>query len=247
MQRPLTVLVTIAVLGPFVVSASAQTSSLGAQKRAQDAQRTPAQAAADEAAQQAVQSSGQPKTHPAYERYSWITARAPAPPTFKVHDLITVIIRENTKFEAEADRKSDTKFDLKSELEAFFKPTNGGLGASNFSRGHPNIDYKFQNKTDSKADASREDTFTTRLTAEVIDVKPNGLLVLEAQRTFQHGEDVSRITLTGTCRKEDVTADNTVLSTQLADLNILSQPAGPVHDGARRGWVSKVLDAVKPF
>jgi len=225
-------------------SVEAQTSSMGAQKRRQDSQRTPAEIAEEAATQSA--GSKETKTHPAYDKFSWITARPVPPPTFKVNDLVTVIIRETSKYEADADLKSDSKYDVKSELEAFVKPFDGGLGAAVFRRGKPNIEYKYQTKSDNKADTSREDKFTTRITGKIIDVKPNGLLVLEARGKFRHDEEIVRVTLTGTCRRQDVSANNSVLSTQLADKQIEVRTEGAVRDGARRGWIRRLVDALKP-
>ena len=46
----------------------------------------------------------------------------------------------------------------------------------------------------------RDDTFTGRITAEVVDVKPNGTLILQATETIKTDEEEQRVTLIGTCR-----------------------------------------------
>jgi flagellar L-ring protein precursor FlgH len=160
---------------------------------------------------------------------------------------MTIIVRESSKYEAESELESEKQYDVQSELDAFLKLTDGGMGAAEFVRGKPNVDYKFKNELEGEADASREDKFTTRITAKVIDVKPNGNLVLEAQGYTKHDDEVRCMTLTGTCRKEDVTADNTVLSSRLADLSIVVETEGALHDSAQRGWIPKLLDLLKPF
>jgi len=182
-----------------------------------------------------------------YELYSWITVKAVPPKTFKVGDLLTIIVRENRKFEADADLKTKNQYDLTSELDAFFKLTNGGLGAAGFQRGRPNIDYRFDNQLKKKGDTQREDRMTTRVSGKLIDVKPNGLLVLEAKARIQHDDEISVITLTGTCRQEDVTADNTVLSTQVADKNLVVDNEGAMRASSSRGWIPKLLDWINPF
>jgi len=182
-----------------------------------------------------------------YERFGW-TASTPAPPkTFKPGDLLTIIVREQRKWEADADLETKNKYDVQSTLDAFVKPTQGGIGASEFRRGKPNIDYSFNQKLKKEGDSQREDRLTTRLTAEVIDVKPNGLLVLEGRAKIVHDEETSEITLTGTCRKEDVTADNTVLSTQVADKEVVVSNKGALRSAASRGWIAKLVDLLKPF
>lgn len=219
-------------------SAFAQISSLGARQRA---------AAGGEAIPAESQEDPRPRTNSVYAAYSWISVAPPGPRLFKVHSLLTVIVRQQRSFEIEADLKTQKKWDIKSELEAFFKPTDGGLGSANFTRGKPNVDYSFNNKLDSKGDTSREDRLTTRITCRIIDVKPNGLLVIEGRGRIQHDDEISTIILTGTCRKEDITPDNTVLSTQIADLNIDIKNEGALKAAATRGWIPKLIDWLKPI
>jgi len=221
-----------------VVPATAQTSSLGAQKRALDVG-NPVEKVAREAPPR-------PRNY-VYERFGW-TASAPLPPkTFRPGDLLTIIVREQRKWEADADLETKKKYDVKSELDEFIKLTQGGIGAADFRRGKPDIDYGFNQKLKNEGDSSREDKLTTRLTSTIIDVKPNGLLVLEGRAKMTHDEEISEITFTGTCRKEDVTADNTVLSTQVADKEVVVSNAGALRAASSRGWIPKLLDWLKPI
>ena len=228
--------VTLGVLSVCV--ASAQTSSLGGRKRQADAQKPPG-------GKPRVQKEKQGNS--VIEEYSWIAVKPDEPKTFKPNDLITIVVREQRKFQADAELETEKTYDIKSELSAFFKPTAGGLGSAAFRRGKPNTDYKFTHGFEGEADTKRKDKLTTRITAKIIDVTRNGLLVLEATSRIEHDEEISEVTLTGTCRKEDVTADNTVLSTQIADKNIVIKTEGALRDSARRGWIPKLIDALRPF
>ncbi len=216
----------------------AQTSSLGARERQAEAERVPE-----------ITPRETPKAKPnkVYQRYSWISVQPKRPKIYKVGDLLTIIVRERRRFEADAALETKKRLNIKSELEAFIKPISGGVGAAAFRRGKPNIDYKFDNRLKTEGDAEREDSMTLRLSGKIIDVKPNGLLVLEAKARIQHDEEMSTITLTGTCRKEDVTADNTILSTQIADKNVVVANEGALRAASSRGWVNKILDLLKPF
>ncbi|HEY3242049.1 MAG TPA: flagellar basal body L-ring protein FlgH [Phycisphaerae bacterium] len=191
-----------------------------------------------------------PPGGPAYTallRTSLIALTMPAPKKFKTHDLITIIVREQHKFESDGDSQIKNKFDAKSELDAFIKFTGGGVGAADFRRGKPNIDYSLNTDNKDEARQKREDTLTTRITAEIIDIKPNGNLVLSAQKTITYDEETSALTLTGTCRSGDVTPDNTILSTQVADMALAVENHGAVKDGTKRGWFTKLFGTVKPF
>ena len=215
-----------------------QTSSIGAQKRQSDADQSP---------QVQSREATKPKLNPIYERYSWISVTPTPPKTFKVNDLLTIIIRQRSKYEADSNLRTKKEWDLKSELDAFFKPTEGGLGSAEFRRGKPNVAYEFENELKGRGDLRREDNLTTRITATVIDVKPNGNLVLEGRGQVAFDDEESRITIIGTCRKEDVTADNTVLSTQIGDLNISVENEGAVRGATSRGWIPKLLDLLRPI
>lgn len=213
-----------------------QTSSIGRRHQAQ----TPAEPPPSRETTPA-------KGNPVLERYSLIAVKAKAPKTFKVEDHITIIVRQQRKFESDADLKSKRKYDVASQLEAFFKPIDGGLGATTFARGKPNVDYNFQQEQKNQADASREDKLTTRLTGTILDVKPNGNLVIWARASTHHEDDVSIMTLTGVVAKDRVSADGSVLSTDIADLAIDIQNKGSVRDGSKRGWLAAMVDKVRPF
>ncbi len=237
MNKHACVLLYVASLS-WAADAPAQTSSIGVKERAANA--------AKPLPFEGRETVMRPRNL-IYERYGW-TAATPAPPkTFKLGDLITIIVREQRKWEADADLETKSKYDVKSTLDAFVKPTEGGLGAAEFRRGVPNIDYKFNQKLKNEGDSSREDKLTTRITGTIIDVKPNGLLVIEARAKVIHDEEKSEITLTGMCRKEDVTADNTVLSTQIADKEVAINNKGALRKASSRGWIPKLVDLLKPF
>jgi len=177
-----------------------------------------------------------------------LMAVVPEPPkVFRVHDLITIIVREQKKSETDAilDNRKDASFDA--SLEQFFRIHDGHWRQQGFAGGIPKIKGKFGGKLKGDASAEREDKLMTRLTAEIIDIKPNGNLVLEANAYIQNDEEEQIMTLTGTCRDLDVTPDNTVLSTQLSDKRIVFKHTGAVHDATQRGWIPRVLDLLKPF
>ncbi len=218
--------------------AIAQRSSLGARNRAQQVGKIEKIAARE---------STRIERNAIYEQYSWTAVKAPPPKTFRVGDLITVVVRETRKFEADADLETKKKFDISSELDAFIDLTGGGVGEAAFRRGKPAIDYKYNQKFKGEGDTAREDRLTTRLTGTIIDVKPNGLLVLEAKARIQHDDEISVITLTGSCRKVDVSADNTVLSTQIADKEIIVNNQGALRAASSRGWITKLIDLLWPI
>lgn len=187
------------------------------------------------------------KGNPTLEKHSLVAVKLKPTRKFKVNDLITIIIREQRKFESDAEVETKKDFNFKSTLNAFIKPFNGQIAAVDFTNGKPNIDFQAKSKLKSEADKDREDRFTTRITARIIDIKPNGNIVLEGRSQFRFENEYTLVGFTGTCRATDVSPDNTILSTQIADKNIVVQNQGVVRDGTRRGWIPRLVDLLRPI
>ena len=180
---------------------------------------------------------------------SLMAVAEPEPRTVKKHDLLTIIIREDSDFSSKgtSDLKKDTTLDagfddfVKLKLSNF-ELKGGGLGAT-----PPQV--KLHGSREQKGDATvdRQDTFTARITAEVLDVKPNGTLVVQARKHIKTDEEEQEFILTGICRAEDIQVDNTLLSTQIFDLSLQKNHKGAVRDTNKRGLLTKLLDFINPF
>lgn len=172
----------------------------------------------------------------------------PKPKTLLKHDLVTIIISEQSNFSSDGgtDTKKDAGIDAKLEQFPSFSFENFALKNTIGSitpqiKASANRNYKGEGTVD------RKDTFTARIQAEVVDVKPNGTLVLQARKRIVTDEEEQVIVLAGVCRVQDITPDNTVLSTQLFDMDVRKSHRGAVRDATKRGWVPRLLDWVNPF
>ena len=85
------------------------------------------------------------------------------------------------------------------------------------------------------------------IAAKVVDIRPNGNLVIEAHRQIVNNDEVWEQSLTGICRAADVNPGNVVLSKDIADLRIEKRERGHVRDGYRRGWFLRWFDLIHPF
>ena len=80
-----------------------------------------------------------------------------------------------------------------------------------------------------------------------MDVKPNGNIVLEASGQTHHDKEVHTLRFTGMCRSIDVSPDNTVLSTQIADKKIDIVTKGTIRNATRAGWAGELYDWIRPL
>ncbi len=190
----------------------------------------------------------EPKPNSTLLNVSPFAVHMPDPEVIGVNDLITIIIRESKK--ATSDSKMESKKDWKfeAELKKWVRLSDDhGIVPAIFSAGNPAAEFELKNDYGGDGKYDRKDELTTRVTARVIDVKPNGNIVLESTKSIMIDEEGYVITLVGECRGRDVTPENTVLSTQIAEPEISVQHSGALRDATRRGWLMRTFDFLRPF
>jgi len=178
---------------------------------------------------------------------SWIAVAEPNPKEFRVHDLITIVVHEVSQSSTKANTKSEKDLTFNAKIADWLRLTDGNLRPDKQRNGDPTVDLSLQRELEGKNDIKREDKLMTRIQAEIIDILPNGNLVMEAKHKVTTDEDSTTITLTGICRSKDVGTDNTILSNQLANLDVKKEHEGSAKDTNKRGWLTKFLEKVSPF
>lgn len=148
----------------------------------------------------------------------------------KEGDVLTVLIYESTTASSRADTKTS-----KSD-SASTKPGVGPL-LSMLPEG------SVSGKTGSQASGSttRSGTLVGKISVVVKEVLPNGNLKVEGTRTVGVNGEKEKIVLTGIVRPEDVSAENTVPSTAIAQAEIHYEGKGPVGNKQREGLLTKLL------
>src|SRR4051812_43589864 len=160
----------------------------------------------------------------------------PEPHVLKKHDLVTVIIREESAFKTQGTTDLKRQADLDAKLEEFVKlnianfAIEGGAAGAN----PPAIKASSARNFKGEGTVDRSDSLTARIEAEVVDVKPNGTLVLQATKKIKTDDEEQQFILTGICRASDVTADNSILSSSLHDFTLEKKHSGAVRDTTKR-------------
>ena len=95
---------------------------------------------------------------------------------------------------------------------------------------------------------SRSLTLATTLSATVIDVTPNGMLVVEGSKDVSVNSERQTITVRGMVRPVDLSTANTIPSTRVADLQVRVNGKGVVGDAVKRPFfLSRILLGLLPF
>jgi len=90
-------------------------------------------------------------------------------------------------------------------------------------------------------------TISARAAVQVIDVLPNGNLVIEGLREISFSKERQFAELHGIVRPYDIQPDNTVDSTNIAAAQIDIVSEGTLTDAQKKGWLLKLNDKINPF
>jgi flagellar L-ring protein precursor FlgH len=178
---------------------------------------------------------------------SLISTPMPEPKVIRVNDLLGVIVRHRYRSQIDARMQQDSEWDVESRLDAWFRIHDKRWQQQDFGGGRPEIGLSHQNEMENRGRTDRRDVLETRMQGKVIDVKPNGNLIIVAYYSISSDHDTQSLVLTGEVNQRDITADNTVTSDKVFALKIGSAPTGAVKDATKRGWLKELIDTVKPF
>jgi flagellar L-ring protein precursor FlgH len=178
--------------------------------------------------------------------YSWAFVGIPEPREILVHDILTIIVNEKAEVNAQSRYNRQRNGNLKAELKEFMRIDDEGNLAT-AAPNQPTIDTNLQGRLQSSGQASDQESIKYRIAATVVDVLPNGNIVLEARKSIRSNKDVWEYSLTGTLRPQDINPDNTALSENIANLDIVKKSRGKVHDSTQRPWGIRLYDTLAPF
>jgi flagellar L-ring protein precursor FlgH len=188
---------------------------------------------------------------PALSEVGLIVVEPPEPRTFAAEDLVTIVISERSATSRAQIFDSEKKYDLAGEVFSsidLIKMLELRLQQGrDESDDLPRLEVGWRSKYEGDGEYERDDQVTARVTARVIEVKPNGTMLLEARTVIRTDAEEQTITLSGICRSEDVTDSNTVQSNQMFDLRLDIQNSGDVRRGAEKGWIPRIIEAVFNF
>ena len=170
----------------------------------------------------------------------------------RVGDIVVVKLVENTKAQNKAETSSKKNSGNDYQVGALFGQSSSGfiplLGVGPTSKvGVPALSSSSASDLSATGKTKRENYVTTSLAARVIRVLPGGLLQIEGAREIRVNEETEYMVVRGMVRTKDVSADNSVLSTQIADASIEYYGRGVLADKQKPGWFTRLMDNIWPF
>lgn len=168
---------------------------------------------------------------------------------YKQHDIITIIVDETSSQTSSQSLETEKETDAQMNLNAMLNYLS--LLELRLEEGDRTnldlLDFSASREFTGEGDYERQDRFNARITATVLEVKPNGNIVLEASKRIEKDDEIQHFVLYGVVREEDITLQNTVLSSQMANLNIKVENEGALRDAAKKGIITEILDTLFAF
>lgn len=148
----------------------------------------------------------------------------------RIGDIVTIIISETSQ----ANATSKTDANNKSEIKG-----GPGLGFLNLIT-QWGIDSENKFKGDGRT--SRTGNLRAEITARIVEVLHNGDYRLSGTRMVNINGERQLIEISGVCRERDIEANNTILSTYIADAQIAYSGSGPINATSEPGIITKIVN-----
>ncbi len=160
----------------------------------------------------------------------------------QVNDVVTVLVSESVNAVSTGASTTERASSANSSITqlAGVKSKTGALANL--------LGMSGDQKLNGTGTTSRSTTLTATLTARVVKVMPGGLLLIEGDKSIVVNSEHQLIKVRGIVRTPDISTANTVMSTQVADLQIQVDGKGIVADAVRRPNVLyRILLGLLPF
>ena len=157
-----------------------------------------------------------------------------------VGDIITIQISENVSAKQETTSSVEKKGSVDSSINAvpIANVTQlAKLGAEGSSN----------NKFDGKGSSESVGTFTGSITTTVVEVLPNGHLIVSGEKQIGVAKNVDVLRFSGTVDPRFIRPGNVVPSTQVANARIESKSRGAIGEAQSIGWLGRFFLNVFPF
>lgn len=165
-----------------------------------------------------------------------------------VGDLLNIIVMESNSTKRDASSSTAKKSEVDASLSSFLYGTStGGSNFGKYKGSFPAMKFSGDTAFEGKGSVANTDSVSTRFGVRVIDVLPNNNFIVEGTRQTTYAGQSQIIVLRGTVRFDDIAANNTAYSYNLADVSIRYINSGSVAEAQSKGWLSRLWDKVGPF
>jgi flagellar L-ring protein precursor FlgH len=158
----------------------------------------------------------------------------------QIGDVVTIVVSESLSAVASGITNTSRKSAAQGNIKSLLGPANPRLANL--------LDTSSNQSLQGQGQTSRNMTLSTTISARVIDVKPNGDLVIQATKDIAVNSEKQAINVSGLVRAADLNSANAVPSNLVADLQIRVNGKGVVGDAIKRPFfLYRLLLGLLPF
>jgi len=158
----------------------------------------------------------------------------------RVGDIITIVLEEQT-----TATKSTSTSTTKSNDISVTNPTILGSSALPIGSKILNLGSSLESSKSfsGEGDSAQSNQLTGSISVMVTKILPNGNLVLRGKKRITLSQGDEHVVISGIVRPIDVLPNNTVLSTKVANSEIIYNGSGVLADAGEMGWLSRVFNS----
>jgi flagellar L-ring protein precursor FlgH len=158
------------------------------------------------------------------------------------HDLISVVVSESLAASTDGSVKNSRASNASSQISALFGLLHAGNALQNL------VNQSSASGLTAQGTTATNSSLSTTFGGQVVDVLPNGTLVIEAARQVEFSQQTQTILLRGLVRPEDISQQNQILSTAISSLELEVRGKGIVSDYThRQNPVVRLLEKILIF
>jgi flagellar L-ring protein precursor FlgH len=166
-----------------------------------------------------------------------------------IGDILTVLVQENSTATKKNNTTTAKDAALDASVSTFLYGAGTGSASALLSHGGqmPAMKYGSKNSFTGGGTIDNSQNLVTSVAVTVMDVLPNRNLVIEGHRETSFSGEKQSALLHGIVRPEDILANNTIFSYNIADAKVEILSKGAISDSQRRGWFTYVWNKLTPF
>jgi flagellar L-ring protein precursor FlgH len=167
---------------------------------------------------------------------------------YRVGDILTVLVNidDQAEMENETQRSRESNEDLNLSALLGYESTIAGALPDEFTP-EAAVDLGSDSSTTGTGQIDREEEINIRIAATVTQKLPNGNFVIAGRQEVRVNFELRELRVAGIIRPEDITAENTVNYSQIAEARISYGGRGDLSDVQRPRYGQQVLDILLPF
>lgn len=157
---------------------------------------------------------------------------------YRIGDLLTIALRESTNASKSAETNTEKEDEVDTSAAAL-------LGVAPTLKGNAILTNTLDGSRsfEGSGDSAQSNSLTGEIAVMVTDVLPGGNLSIRGEKIIGLNQGSEFIRISGLVRPQDVSANNVVLSSKIANARIYYGGGGVIAESNTRGWLSRMFDS----